>query len=155
MKNILILFSLVLIIVQCDNKTSEKKPVLTHWLNGSYQAESSEGLVEETWEHPRKEYWVGLKKTFQNNQVTSEQEFEIKIVDDVLSLVFQHEGNTITLPSTKADMTNFEFARPEDVEGPNRVKFEKTSDRSFRRVDYNIVNGRNRINMYDFKKIRN
>lgn len=151
MKKFVFLVTILSITIQCQEKA--KEPTLTHWLHGTYQSDSNEGEVIESWKHPKKEYWIAQQKVHQNNSIIDEQELEIKIVDEVLSLLLTYEGQTYTLPSTKVDMNGFEFERETEEDGPHRVKFEKTGSDTFRRVHYVYVDGRNRINMFDFSKI--
>ena len=151
MRNFIFVLFLAISTIHCSEKKST--PVYDHWLTGTYESDSSDGHVVESWRRPNNSHWIGKQKVYLNNEISSEQSFEIVKVDDDLVLKLKFEGNDYELNATQTDMNGFEFERDTEEDGPHRVKFEKTSNRTFRRVHYVNVNGRNRINMYDFTKI--
>lgn len=146
---------LLLVVHACEHKQNSQQ-VLTHWLQGSYQAESNAGLITENWSHPRRDVWIGEREIMSNGQMIEQSKIEIKNVDDDLSVFFTHQQVEHIIPSKIVDMRTFDFGidREEVERGPYRIKFEKISEDEFRRVHYVIENGRNSIETFDFKKIK-
>ena len=151
MKHLFFVIFIITIAVQCSEKKSSA--IYDHWLTGTFESDGSDGHVVESWKRPANSHWIGKQKAFLENQVTLEQSFEIEKLEDNLVLLLNYEGREYQLNAVKTDMNGFEFVRDSEEDGPHRVKFEKTSDKTFRRVHYVNINGRNRINMYDFTKI--
>ena len=149
-RNLILAFIIIGTQISCK-QSSPNKTILTHWLQGSFQASSNEGEISEEWAHPEKQIWVANRKIRKDNQLIEESKIEIKSIDGELSLILNWEGNEYILPSKIVDMREFEFANESD-NGPQRVKFERIDDNSYRRVHYTLINGRNTIDMYDFKK---
>jgi len=146
---------LLLEVSACEHKQSSQQ-VLTHWLQGSYQAESNAGLITEHWSHPQRDVWIGEREIMSNGQMIEQSKIEINDVDEELSVYFIHQQVEYIIPSKIVDMRTFDFGidREEVESGPYRIKFEKISEDEFRRVHYVIENGRNSIETFDYKRIK-
>ncbi len=146
---------LVLLVLAACNNEQHSKQVLTHWLQGAYQAESNAGLIKEQWSHPKRDIWMAQREIMSSEQIIEQSKIEIKNVGENLSLFITYQQEEHIIPSKIVDMSTFDFAmnREEVSSGPYRIKFEKISDNEFRRVHYVIENGRNSIETFDFKKI--
>ena len=146
--------ALCLLVLYSCKGSSSSDPVLTHWLNGTFQANSHDGLLEEVWSHPKRDLWKAERQIITSEQARKLPPLEIKLINDNLSLVFPYQGNTYILPSRVVDMRNFEFQKEQKDNEPHRIKFEKTGDVDFRRTHYIQENGRNSIEPLEFKRVK-
>lgn len=153
MNKVICLSLFVFLALSCKSKPAKVK--LTHWLQGTYVSDSNQGKVEEVWTHPERNVWLGKHKLYdQTNRLIEDYTIEIKEENDDLAMFVKWNDRDFMLPSKIIDFHEFEFVRDKD-DGPHRIKIEKDGDKRFRRVHYNMVNGSNRIEIFEFTKIKN
>jgi len=146
------LFLLITLAIACESK--KPKVELTHWLQGTYVSDSNQGKVEEVWTHPERNVWLGKHKLYDHtNKLIEDYTIEIKNKNDDLAMFVKWNNRDFILPSKIIDLHEFEFVRDKD-DGPHKIKIEKEGDNRFRRVHYNMVNGSNRIEIFEFSKIK-
>ncbi len=157
MKNLLHSFKALVLIsilfVQCksNNHSTSEKPILTHWLQGTWEYATPANRIVEDWSHPSADYWQTESiEMDRNGTILSTTPIEIKNHEDVLSLFIEEEGITHILPSKKVDTDIFEFENESDG---YRIKFDLQGESTYRRVHYRKIDGQNNIEFFRFEKV--